>query len=163
MDPVIIDVREQDEFDAEHVPGSIWVPLSQFARLAPGVLQAMAGKDILIMCRSGKRSAMAQTQIRQLGFGELKTEVFAGGILEWKNQGRPVHTGKACHIPILRQVQLVVGPVVLVCALLSLLVDVRFAWGAALFGAGLSFAGATGSCPLAEVLGRMPWNAGPKR
>lgn len=38
MTEVILDVRERDEFEAEHVPGSISVPLSHLDSVAPGVL-----------------------------------------------------------------------------------------------------------------------------
>jgi rhodanese-related sulfurtransferase len=159
MDPIIIDVREKDEFDAQHIPGSIWVPLSQFSELAPGVLQALAGKRLLIMCRSGKRAALAKSQIAQLGLGgQLETEIYAGGILQWAKQGKPVTTGRKGHVPIMRQVQIVVGLCVLSAVLLSFVADVRFAWLAAFFGAALALAGFTGFCPLARLLARMPWN-----
>jgi hypothetical protein len=64
----------------------------------------------------------------------------------------------------MRQVQLVVGPAVLAAVLLSFWVDQRIAWVAAFFGAGLTLAGTTGFCPLAELLAAMPWNkAGPAK
>ncbi len=46
MDHVTIDVRERDEFDAEHVEHSINLPLSEFARVAPGVLRQLEGKSV---------------------------------------------------------------------------------------------------------------------
>src|SRR5674476_503334 len=82
MEEVILDVREQDEFAAQHIPGSVWVPLSQFGHTAPGLLQSLPGKKVLIMCRSGKRAKLALEQIEQLGFGgQLTAEVYEGGIL----------------------------------------------------------------------------------
>ena len=159
MEPVIIDVREQDEFAAEHIPGSIWVPLSQFGRSAPGVLQSLAGRRITLMCRSGNRAKLAMEQIEQLGFGgQLSAEVYPGGILEWARQGKTVETRKSAPLPIMRQVQLAAGLVVLVSAMLSLYVDRRIVWVAAFVGAGLSFAGLTGFCGLARLLAVMPWN-----
>jgi rhodanese-related sulfurtransferase len=159
MDQVIIDVREKDEFDAEHVPGSVWLPMSHFDRAAPGVLQTLVGRRVLLMCRSGNRAKLAQAKVEQLGFGgQLETEVFAGGLIEWKKRGQPVEAGHGTSVSIIRQVQLVVGPCVLAASLLSLAWDHRFAWVAAFFGAGLTFAGITGLCPLAELLAFMPWN-----
>jgi len=159
MEPVIIDVREQDEFAAEHIPGSIWVPLSQFGRSAPGVLQSLVGRRITIMCRSGNRAKLAMEQIEQLGFGgQLSVAVYPGGMLEWARQGKIVETRKSAPLPIMRQVQLAAGLVVLVSAMLSLYVDRRIVWVAAFVGAGLSFAGLTGFCGLARLLAVMPWN-----
>ncbi len=162
MQPVILDVREKDEFEAEHVPGSLWVPLSQFAQQAPGVLQNLVGKQVLILCRSGNRARLARQQIAQLGFADqIRCEVYAGGILEWAKQGKPVVTRQKSHLPVMRQVLLIAGLLVLVSVLLSFLLDQRIAWLAALIGAGLAFAGLTGFCLLAELLAKMPWNQTP--
>ena len=159
MEQVILDVREQDEFAAEHVPGSIWVPLSQFNHFAPGVLQSLVGRQVLLMCRSGSRARLAGEQIDKLGFkGQIKISVFEGGILEWVRKGHPVVTRKAAHLSILRQVQLIAGLIVLVSSLLSVYADPRIVWAAAFVGAGLTFAGLTGFCGLAQLLAAMPWN-----
>ncbi|MEI7480776.1 MAG: rhodanese-like domain-containing protein [Elusimicrobiota bacterium] len=159
MEQIILDVREQDEFAAEHIPGSIWVPLSQFGHTAPGVLQSMLGRKIIIMCRSGSRAKLALEQISQLGFGaQLSAEVYAGGILEWARQGRPLVTSRSARLPIMRQVQVAAGFGVLASVLLGFSVDQRLAWVAAFIGAGLIFAGITGFCGLAKLLALMPWN-----
>ena len=159
MEQVILDVREQDEFAAGHIPGSIRVPLSQFGHTAPGVLQSLAGKKILIMCRSGSRAKLAQKQISQLGFGgQLSVEVYEGGILEWARQGKPIEIFKAAPLPVMRQVQITAGLGVLASVLLGFGVDQRIAWVAAFIGAGLIFAGITGFCGLAKLLALMPWN-----
>lgn len=159
MEQVIIDVREQDEFAAEHISGSIWVPLSQFGHSAPGVLQSLTGRKIMIMCRSGNRAQLALEQIERLGFGgQLSAEVYPGGILEWARQGKAVEGGGSAALPIMRQVQVAAGLAVLVSVLLGFYVDRRFAWVAAFFGAGLTFAGVTGFCGLARLLAVMPWN-----
>ena len=102
MEQVIIDVRERDEFEAEHIPGSICVPLSRFAHVAPGVLQTLVGKKVLLMCRSGVRAGMARRNIPRLGFGgQIKAEVYAGGILEWARLGKPVVRGTVKRRPLL--------------------------------------------------------------
>jgi len=159
MEQIILDVREQDEFAAQRVPGSIWVPLSQFSHTAPGVLQSMVGRSVLIMCRSGNRAKLALKQIAQLGFdGQLSAEVYEGGILEWVRQGKPVITGGAVRLPIMRQVHVTAGLLVLLSVLLGFAVDQRISWAAAFVGAGLTFAGVTGFCGLAKLLMLMPWN-----
>ena len=159
MEQVILDVREQDEFAAEHVPGSIWIPLSQFSHSAPGVLQSLVGRQVLLMCRSGSRARLAGEQIGKLGFsGQINFSVYEGGILEWVRQGKPVVTRKAGHLPMLRQVQLIAGLIVLTSSLLSVFADRRMVWVSAFVGAGLTFAGLTGFCGLARLLAVMPWN-----
>ncbi len=159
MEQIILDVREQDEFAAEHVPGSIWVPLSQFSHSAPGVLQSLVGRQVLLMCRSGSRARLAGEQINKLGFnGQIEFSVYEGGILEWGRKGNPVVTRKAAHLSMVRQVQLSAGLIVLLSSLLSIYVDQRIAWAAAFVGGGLTSAGLTGFCGLARLLAVMPWN-----
>lgn len=159
MNTVILDVRERDEFEAEHVENSILVPLSQFSALAPGVLNQLREKEILLMCRSGNRARLAANQISQLGFSDkVNATVFEGGILEWKKQGKPTLARKKNHLPILRQVQLIAGSMILTATLLGAFVNPAFLWISGFFGAGLTFAGATGFCGLANLLAIMPWN-----
>ncbi|OGR41216.1 MAG: hypothetical protein A2X35_07415 [Elusimicrobia bacterium GWA2_61_42] len=159
MEQVILDVREQDEFAAAHVQGSVCVPLSRFAQAAPGVLQSMLGKKILIMCRSGKRAGLALEQISQLGFGgQVSAEVYQGGILEWARQGKPVVSRKAEPLSLARQVRLTAGLGVLASAVLGFGLDQRAFFAAALIGADLALAGLTGSCQLEKLLAALPWN-----
>jgi rhodanese-related sulfurtransferase len=162
MGEVILDVRERDEFAAEHVEYSINVPLSQFGTVAPGVLNQLRERDVVLMCRSGNRARMASSQISNLGFSDkIRAQVYNGGITEWKKLGKPVVVYKKGHLPIMRQVQLIAGGTVLVASVLALTVHPWFAALSAFFGAGLTLAGATGFCGLANVLALMPWNKAP--
>jgi rhodanese-related sulfurtransferase len=156
---VIIDVREKDEFDAEHILGSIPIPLSNFSKRAPGVLNSLQDREIQIMCRSGKRAGLALQQFQQLGYSDrFQASVFDGGILEWKRMGRPVITRKKFHLPVLRQVQLTIGIGILSSLAMGYFVHSLFFALTAFFGAGLTVAGATGFCGLAELLALAPWN-----
>ncbi|MCB0419613.1 MAG: rhodanese-like domain-containing protein [Bdellovibrionales bacterium] len=161
MDRVIVDVREEDEFAAEHVEGSINIPLSKIEKSGKGVFQHINHKPISIMCRSGKRATLAMDTIRRLNFIDTKDDVkvYTGGILEWKAQGHPVVVKKLNHLPILRQVHLIAGAMALTFALLGYFVNQNFVFGAAFVGMGLAFAGATGTCLMAILLAKMPWNA----
>lgn len=157
MNPVIIDVREKDEFEAEHIESSIHLPLSAFGKQGPAILKTLRGQPVILMCRSGKRAGLAAQQAE--GFCEgLRIEVFKGGILEWKNQGNPTIATQKVHLPILRQVQLIAGSIVLLGALLAYFESLNFILLSAFVGAGLIIAGATGFCGMAEILSRMPWN-----
>ena len=159
MSQVIIDVREKDEFEAERVKDSIHLPLSRFPELAPAVLKSLAGRELIILCRSGKRAGLALEQIRSFGLDPApRCDVYAGGILEWKNQGRPTEAKRRGHFPVMRQVQMVAGGLVFSSAFLAMTVDRKFILLAGFVGAGLIVAGATGFCGMAELLCRMPWN-----
>ena len=162
MEQVIIDVREEDEFLAEHIENSINIPLSSFANIAPGILNQLSQRNIVIMCRSGVRAVQAQNMARGLGFQDAHTfEVYEGGIIQWRKQGKPVVSRKVkAPLPLMRQVQLVVGTMAVTFGLLGALVDPAYAYGAAFIGAGLVVAGATGFCALANILGALPWNKG---
>ena len=155
---VIIDVREKDEFEAEHIEGSIHLPLSHFGTAAPGVLHNLSDRSIILMCRSGNRARLAQDQIASLGFGETKTTVYEGGIRAWKEAGKATIAKRKGHLPIMRQVQTLVGAFTLLFSILAWLISPAFLWGAAFFGAGLLVAGTTGFCGLAELLAILPWN-----
>jgi hypothetical protein len=62
------------------------------------------------------------------------------------------------RLPVDRQVQLIAGTMVLTGVALGTLVNPWFLVISAFFGAGLTFAGATGTCGLALMLMKMPWN-----
>lgn len=160
MKEVIIDVREADEYAAQHVPGSISLPLSNFNHLAPGILSNLADAKVVIMCRGGKRAEMARTQAVQLGLEPSGGfHVFPGGILAWSAAGQPVVTNRKRHLPILRQTLLAAGTLNLLGVILGFTVAPAFFLISGFVGAGLAFAGASGICLMSEVLAVMPWNA----
>ena len=76
---IILDVREQDEYDAGHIPGAILIPYTQIAEKAEEVL---TDKDqlILVYCRSGRRSKLAAEALVKLGYTNIKE---FGGIIDW--------------------------------------------------------------------------------
>ena len=76
---IILDVREQDEYDAGHIPGAILIPYTQIEEKAEKVLK---DKDqlILVYCRSGRRSKIAAEALVELGYTNIKE---FGGILDW--------------------------------------------------------------------------------
>ena len=76
---IILDVREQDEYDAGHIPGAILIPYTQIEEKAEEVL---TDKDqlILVYCRSGRRSKIAAEALAELGYTNIKE---FGGIIDW--------------------------------------------------------------------------------
>jgi rhodanese-related sulfurtransferase len=159
MTEVILDVRERDEFEAEHIEHSINVPLSHFASTAPGVLNQLREREVRVLCRSGTRAKLAVEQINQMGYSDkVNARIYEGGILEWKRQGKATTKKGRNHLPIMRQVQLVAGSTVLATTLLGAFVNPWFLAVSGFFGAGLTVAGATGFCGMAMLLAKMPWN-----
>lgn len=76
---VILDVREQEEYDAGHIPGAMLLPYTQIEDLAEIML---TDKDqlILVYCRSGRRSKIAAESLVDLGYTNIKE---FGGIIDW--------------------------------------------------------------------------------
>ncbi len=84
---VILDVREQSEYDAGHVPNSVFIPLGQLeSRLAE--LNNYKNQKIVVICHGGKRSATACEILQKHQFNFAFN--IAGGILAWKKQQLPV-------------------------------------------------------------------------
>ena len=76
---IILDVREQDEYDAGHIPEAILIPYTQIGEKANEMLP---DKDqlILVYCRSGRRSKIAAEALVELGYTNIKE---FGGIIDW--------------------------------------------------------------------------------
>lgn len=87
---LLVDVREADEYAAGHIKGALFNPLSKFD---PSMLPvAGAGQQVVIYCRSGRRSVSAMEQARLAGRRDANAH-FGGGILAWLNAGEPVVEG----------------------------------------------------------------------
>jgi rhodanese-related sulfurtransferase len=155
---VLIDVREADEHARERIVGAKLVPLSRFD-VAEVERSADRVRRVVIHCRSGKRGADACRMAAGLAAKGIAVHNLAGGIEAWKREGLPtvVDTGVS-GISVMRQVQLVIGVLALTGSALAWFVHPGFVALPAFLGAGLTFAGATGTCALATVIGMMPWN-----
>lgn len=81
---VLVDVRETAEYEQEHIPGSVLLPLSVFD---PDLFPKITEKDVVFHCAIGKRSAAAAKQL--LNTGRTRVINLAGGIKAWKEAGCP--------------------------------------------------------------------------
>jgi rhodanese-related sulfurtransferase len=159
---VLIDVREPDEFAREHIAGATLLPLSRFDP-AQALSKAKPGQRIVMQCKSGRRSADACRLAAPLAASGLPVFTLAGGIEAWKKDNLPVELNtKVSGISVMRQVQLVIGLCVLAGSALAWFADPRLVVIPAFFGAGLTFAGASGTCALATMIGWLPWNKAAK-
>ena len=76
---IILDTREQDEFDEGHIPGAILIPYTEIENKAEEMLPDK-DKLILVYCRSGRRSKIASESLAKLGYTDVKE---FGGIIDW--------------------------------------------------------------------------------
>jgi len=153
---VIIDVREPDEYASERIAGAINVPLT---KLSPrGVEAALNEGDVPVLhCGTGVRSAQAAQHLIASGWAEVRH--IEGGIKAWKKAGQPIETpAGGPPISIMRQVQITAGSITFIGTALGVLVTPWLLILPAFIGAGLTFAGATGTCGMAALLAKMPWN-----
>jgi rhodanese-related sulfurtransferase len=152
---VLVDVRDPDEYAFEHIPGSRLMPLSG---LKPESLATLGCRRVIMQCRSGQRGAEAVRLCRNAP-GVVEVLNLARGIEAWKHAGLPVErSGSGPRISVMRQTQMVIGAGVLAGTVVAYLVSPLGLLLTAFFGAGLLVAGLTGTCGLAAVLSRMPWN-----
>lgn len=149
---VLIDVREPDEHARERIAGARLAPLFRFE---PASVSAEAGKMLVFHCNSGNRTAQAADLLRRAG-GQVYQ--LAGGLQAWKRAGLPVIADTKAPLPIMRQVQIAAGSLVLLGIVLAVLVSPWFMALSAFVGAGLVMAGITGFCGMATLLQHMPWN-----
>lgn len=78
-DYIILDVREQEEYDESHIPNALLIP---YQTINNDIFNTLTNKDqlILVYCRSGRRSAIAAQTLVDLGYTNVKD---FGGIIDW--------------------------------------------------------------------------------
>jgi hydroxyacylglutathione hydrolase len=88
--PVVLDVRENSEYEAEHIPGSLHIP---YGGLARRVDELPRDRPIAAICRGGKRSGLAASILQREGFADV---IHVGkGVGAWRAAGNPVESGPA--------------------------------------------------------------------
>jgi rhodanese-related sulfurtransferase len=152
----LLDVRTPGEFAEAHVPGARNIPLDD---LNPGQFlkgRCCSTQPLYVLCLSGGRATRAIDKLAAAGFGSAV--LVEGGTEAWVAAGLAVNRGQSRVLPLIRQVQIVVGAVAALGAGLALAVDTRWAIVPLLAGCGLFIAGLTGFCGLGLLLAKMPWN-----
>jgi rhodanese-related sulfurtransferase len=82
----LLDVRESDEWDTGHAPDAIWIPLGDLGARQD---ELSSDRPIVVVCRSGGRSAKATRALRQAGYDAMN---LAGGMQAWAAAGYGVVT-----------------------------------------------------------------------
>lgn len=84
---VVVDVREQAEFDAGHIEGALHIPLRQLAKNLR-LLPLDKSSPLALICRSGGRSSYATMALWLLGYRNLRN--ILGGMQAWEREGFPM-------------------------------------------------------------------------
>jgi rhodanese-related sulfurtransferase len=92
----LFDVRTREEYEAGHVPGSIWVPGGQAVQATDDHLAVRAGWLVLI-CDGFGRSIMTAGWLKRMGLPHVA--VLEGGVPAWTRSGRPLETGEPVVTP----------------------------------------------------------------
>jgi rhodanese-related sulfurtransferase len=89
---VLVDVREDHEWSAGHAPQAVHIPLRE---LPLRVRELPDHRSILVVCRSGNRSAQAaRTLTDALGIRGVQVSNVEGGMVAWQAAGLPVVAGR---------------------------------------------------------------------
>ena len=77
---IILDVREQDEYDSGHIPGAVLLPVGTIDETTAAEVIPDKDSTVLVYCRSGNRSKTASSTLAELGY----TNIYEfGGINTW--------------------------------------------------------------------------------
>lgn len=83
--PLVVDVREPDEFAAGHIEGALLAPLGN---VEEGVKDVAKDREVLLICHSGRRSAKAYERLAAIGYTKLWN--VEGGMVAWEKAQYPV-------------------------------------------------------------------------
>jgi rhodanese-related sulfurtransferase len=86
-DAVVIDLRDQGEYDQGHLPNARHLPLADLERRS-AELEKFRARPIIFYCSNGSRSATAAATLKKTGFEKLFR--LRGGLYEWEKAGQPL-------------------------------------------------------------------------
>jgi len=147
-----IDVRSASEYATGHIPAAINIPMEQIESrmedLRPDV-------PIVLICQGGVRARQVVRLIEPCGKDVV---VLEGGTSAWIEAGFPLVSNVASRWSLERQVRLGAGAMVLLGVTLGLTLNPLWVYLAGFAGLGLTVAGLSNFCPMALLLGKLPWN-----
>lgn len=150
---IVIDVREPAEFATKHIQGATLLPLG---KITVDDLPD-TNKKVVIYCQKGMRGNSACVKITEQDSSVIVYNM-VGGIEAWESAGNSVKLGESKVLPLDRQVQITIGALALTGSLSGYFYDPVFMLIPSFLGAGLLFAGLSGTCGLALLMAKMPWN-----
>jgi rhodanese-related sulfurtransferase len=149
-----INVCSPTEYAESHIAGVENIPLDS---ITTRTTELKDKQTIYVHCRSGNRSKRAIQTLASLGVTAELVNV-EGGLLAWDDAGFDTQTITKKKLPIMRQVFIVAGALIVLSQMLVVVVHPNWNILSAFVGIGLLIAGITGWCGMYQVLRRMPWN-----
>lgn len=150
----LIDVRSTEEFLAKHVVEARNIPLSILDQ------NQLCNKEnkIVLQCASGTRSTLAAKKLKASN-PNLDIYILSDGIDNCEKFGHNIVKNVSSEkLPIMRQVQIIAGSIIVLGVILTIFVSKSFLIVPLFVGSGLIFAGISGWCGMAKLLALMPWN-----
>lgn len=154
---LLIDVRNPDEFAAEHIPHALSIPLGVLKQTL-ATLSFPSSQKVLFQCESGKRGGQACALVQELESFPNRIYNVQNGITGWKDANLAI-IGTPAGISIFRQVQIAIGSFIALSVAAGFVCSSLQAFAiAGILGTALAVSGATGWCGMAILLSKMPWN-----
>lgn len=147
---ILIDIRSGSEYDTEHIDGALNISVDNLDKFD------FSDKEVIFYCFSGMR-----TKNNTSALGKLKAQnhyIIDGGITDWKKLGYPTIRKIKSSIPLIQQVHIAISLILLISLILIMSISNWFLLIILFMALGLMFAGLTGSCGMALLLSKMPWN-----
>jgi rhodanese-related sulfurtransferase len=80
----VLDVRQPEEWDQVHIPGTTLIPLGE---LESRLSEVPKDKEVVVVCRSGNRSQQGRDILLNAGFEQVTS--MTGGLNDWRSSGYP--------------------------------------------------------------------------
>ena len=105
QNPLLVDIREQDEFDAMHIEGALHVPRGileasceyNYEDTVPELAEAR-GRDVILVCRSGNRSVLAAFTMQLMGYSRVAS--MKTGLRGWNDYELPLINASGKMVPV---------------------------------------------------------------
>jgi len=149
----IVDVRTLSEKNNIYIDGTHHIPSE---KISDHINDLKSEEPTYIVCASGNRSQQVCRKLTESGLKNIIN--VEGGMQSWIDQGLPVIKAAKQTMPIIRQVMTVAGILIMLGVACSIAFDSRFIFLSGGVGLGLFYAGVSGNCYMAKLLGYMPWN-----
>jgi len=152
---ILVDIRDRTDYLREHIPQAISLPLTEIT--TGKTVEGSGQQPVIFHCQAGMRTTNSADELmRTVTSGNVF--LMSGGINAWKGAALPTVEDKKQPLPIIRQVHITAGSLILLGVIAGYAVDSRLFLLSGFIGAGLIFSGVSGFCGMASLLQKMPWN-----
>lgn len=152
---ILVDIRDRVDYLRERIPQAISLPLTEI--ITGKTVEDSGQQPVIFHCQAGMRTTNnAEQLMRAVSAG--KVFLISGGINAWKGAALPTVEDNKQPLPIIRQVHIAAGSLILLGVIAGYAADSRLFLLSGFIGAGLIFSGVSGFCGMASLLQKMPWN-----